>query len=99
MSRVDVGGGGWSGGVGVSDVGAGGAEAEVAPNPSQCGVPRPVGRDALRGDPRHYVESDLSSWRTTALPDAGRAVVHRSRVKEASGATFKIRALPSTESA
>jgi hypothetical protein len=47
----DVGGGGRSGGVGVSGVGAGDAVAVVAFYPGECGVAEPVGGDALGGDP------------------------------------------------
>jgi hypothetical protein len=49
-SGFDVGGGGWSGVVGVSGVGAGDSVAEVAFDPGGGGVAQPVCGDALGGD-------------------------------------------------
>lgn len=51
---LDVGGGG-SGVVGVSGVGAGYAVSEVAFYPGEGGVAEPVGGDALGGDPGEAV--------------------------------------------
>ena len=73
----DVGGGCWSGVVGVSGVGAGDPVAEVAFYPGEGGVAEPVGGDALGGDPGESVAeafpevvvASAGEWVAVAVPE------------------------------
>ena len=59
---LDVGGGGWSGVVGVSGVGAGDSVPEVPFDPGEGGVAEPVGGDALGGDPGESFTESFQRW-------------------------------------